>query len=62
MKHCIFCKVALTDEFEGNNAEPLRNGRCCNKCNAEIVIPVRLAAIINKCNKSAQSVIAKQRH
>jgi hypothetical protein len=26
----------------GNNAEPINNGRCCDKCNYEIVIPERI--------------------
>lgn len=26
----------------GNNAQPVNNGRCCDKCNAEVVIPIRI--------------------
>jgi len=26
----------------GHNAEPVNDGRCCDTCNAEIVIPARL--------------------
>ena len=31
---------------EGHNAEPLNNGRCCDKCNAHKVIPARIAKLI----------------
>lgn len=27
----------------GNNAEPINDGRCCDKCDWAIVIPARLA-------------------
>lgn len=27
----------------GNNAQPVNDGRCCDECNAEVVIPARLA-------------------
>ena len=27
---------------EGNNAEPVNSGRCCNECNTKVVIPVRI--------------------
>ena len=30
----------------GNNAQPINNGRCCDKCNTEIVIPKRLEVLI----------------
>ena len=26
----------------GNNAEPVNDGRCCDTCNAEVVLPARL--------------------
>jgi hypothetical protein len=26
----------------GNNARPVNKGRCCNKCNLEVVVPVRI--------------------
>jgi len=26
----------------GNNAYPINEGRCCDKCNMEVVIPARL--------------------
>lgn len=27
----------------GNNAYPINNGRCCDKCNEVVVIPERIA-------------------
>lgn len=45
---CCFCnrvikKVGNWDQ--GNNAEPLYPGRCCDSCNNERVIPARLENI-----------------
>lgn len=28
----------------GNNAQPVSDGRCCDDCNMEVVVPTRLAA------------------
>ena len=41
---CSICK----DEIKGygNNAEPVNGGRCCDKCNMEVVIPARLELIL----------------
>jgi hypothetical protein len=34
---------------DGNNAQPIMDGRCCDECNNTLVIPARLAryAILN---------------
>lgn len=32
----------------GNNAWPINRGRCCDECNATIVIPARLQQSINR--------------
>lgn len=46
-KHiCSICGKEF-DGF-GNNAEPVNDGICCNKCNNEIVIPRRMADLCNK--------------
>lgn len=39
---CCICKNELENEF-GNNAEPIKVGRCCDVCNDKYVIPARLA-------------------
>ena len=40
---CTICGA----EFEGfgNNAAPVSNGRCCDECNKEVVIPARIREI-----------------
>jgi hypothetical protein len=37
---CVICS-ALFQEF-GHNAEPVKRGRCCNRCNDAVVIPERI--------------------
>jgi len=32
----------------GNNAEPIISGRCCDSCNYQLVIPMRLAKLSNR--------------
>jgi hypothetical protein len=60
MKCCI-CKCEIEKQYteegvmywdQGNNAQPIDDGRCCNECNATIVIPARLTEIKLKMNKS----------
>lgn len=37
------CSICGNDYYNyGNNAKPVNDGRCCNKCNLEKVIPARL--------------------
>lgn len=44
---CCFCKKELgKSEWAGNNPAPLKEdgvNRCCDECNATIVIPERIA-------------------
>ncbi len=51
MKICCICNSPIEAEFtedgdaywlDGHNAEPVAEGRCCGKCNDNIVIPSRL--------------------
>jgi hypothetical protein len=37
---CSICQRAC--EGFGNNAEPVNDGRCCDRCDNEIVIPARI--------------------
>ena len=37
---CCICKKKIVGY--GNNAWPVRDGRCCDTCNWEYVIPARL--------------------
>jgi hypothetical protein len=39
-KTCSICKNLYYGM--GNNAQPLNNGRCCDECNALVVVPVRI--------------------
>jgi hypothetical protein len=39
--NCVFCKKPCENEF-GNSALPLDEGKCCNVCNGEFVIPARI--------------------
>ena len=42
-KVCSICGKKY--EGFGNNASPINSGRCCNECNSDIVIPMRLLTI-----------------
>lgn len=39
-KKCSICGKLYTGF--GNNARPVNDGRCCDKCNWEVVVPRRL--------------------
>ena len=40
---CSICQQPFNNNEQfGNNAEPINNGRCCDICNRQIVIPKRL--------------------
>jgi hypothetical protein len=47
----------------GNNAYPINDGRCCDKCNSEKVIPARFIEVFNfeesKKRKKANEQIKK---
>lgn len=43
---CSICGRTLIDN--GNNSEPIFEGRCCNECNSRVVIPVRIKLLNNK--------------
>jgi hypothetical protein len=54
---CSLCKGQIEIKGtwkEGNNAEPIKRGRCCDVCNITKVIPARLRRVIRidglKCN------------
>ena len=38
---CSICKHNDIGKY-GNNAEPINDGRCCDWCNNEFVIPKRI--------------------
>ena len=42
---CSICEgpIEKVQDWDlGNNAEPVNRGRCCNKCNEKVVIPLRI--------------------
>ena len=39
-KRCSICGKEYTGW--GNNAQPVNDGRCCDECNANVVIPTRI--------------------
>jgi hypothetical protein len=42
----ICCSICGKDiDGYGNNAEPYKRGRCCNRCNKKYVIPHRIKLI-----------------
>ena len=45
-KICSICGQKY--EGYGNNAQPVNDGNCCDKCNATIVIPRRFQDHINR--------------
>lgn len=45
---------AVGDWTTGNNAEPVNFGRCCNKCDNEVVIPARITAMTNRVSNEVQ--------
>jgi hypothetical protein len=50
MKKCTICKGEIHPQklngkavwTDGHNAEPVKTGRCCDDCNWQVVIPIRL--------------------
>ena len=48
---CIICKYNDIGEY-GNNADPVKEGRCCDWCNARYVIPARLRVLTDKDNEA----------
>ena len=50
VKICSICSRRFTEW--GNNAEPVNSGICCDRCNSNVVIPIRFSfAFPNKKNK-----------
>ena len=44
----ICCICGRTYTHWGNNADPVKNGRCCDICNNLYVIPARIDEIQNR--------------
>jgi hypothetical protein len=54
LKEEMFCSICgeLNEKwpggFYGNNAEPINDGRCCDWCNGNRVLPARIKLIQQK--------------
>lgn len=45
---CSICFKVIDNKngwADGNNAQPVNNGRCCDHCNLTVVIPARINMI-----------------
>lgn len=51
MKKIICCICGKKYSSYGNNAQPIKSGRCCDTCNIELVIPKRMK-ILEKYNEN----------
>ena len=50
LKTCVLCHETFTGD--GNNAAPLADGLCCDKCNIDRVVPERMKATIHEVSSS----------
>lgn len=41
---------------EGNNAQPIADGRCCDECDNNVVIPARIAMMYAEYMKKEEEV------
>lgn len=46
MPKCSICRKKY--EGYGNNAQPVNNGRCCDRCNTLTVVPKRMEIYMNR--------------
>ena len=47
MKQFVCCICGKECEGFGNNAAPVKDGVCCDECNASVVIPKRIEEYFN---------------
>lgn len=48
IKQTYTCCICGFRSNECNNAEPVKNGSCCNTCNIFYVVPARIAILKQK--------------
>lgn len=53
IKKCIICNKPFNGY--GNNAFPAKMGKCCDECNENLVIPLRIMMISNP-NKALEII------
>lgn len=47
--NCCLCGDNVS-EMMSHNARPVKEGRCCYQCNAEVVVPTRMGMIVMDIN------------
>jgi hypothetical protein len=56
---CVFCSKIMTNIHESHNPYPIKDeyehGRCCETCNANLVIPARILKIEKATRRFKQS-------
>ena len=52
---CSVCNEPIKPNWHGwaggNNAQPYNDGRCCDRCDSEVVIPMRIVQIMQQRRK-----------
>ena len=57
---CIICQGVIEEHAtpdgkvywsEGHNAQPVKDGRCCDMCNTLVVLPARIKAMLGANNE-----------
>ena len=60
IKKCCICSLEYIGY--GNNATPVKEGRCCDVCNSFKVIPTRMGNLMNMVTKTDKRVIRSKRN
>ena len=61
---CVICDNEIDKKMhegkvywtEGNNAEPVANGRCCDLCDCMLVIPIRMSVVMGPKTTDATAI------
>jgi hypothetical protein len=63
---CSICgREIIKTEYgwdQGNNAEPVNSGRCCDDCDSNVVIPARLMRMKPEISWEAAMAVGKMAH
>lgn len=39
---CVICEKTIKEQYGNNPAPVVNKGKCCDSCNAKVVIPTRI--------------------